>query len=114
MKTESSLAKTTNPSTAAEVATPACAMWRLPLMRLTLPAAGQSQNLTYTTTNGRITITGYTGSVASVTNVTIPNTINGHPVTSIGDYAFWHCGSLTNVTIGTNVTSIGGYAFGIC
>jgi hypothetical protein len=115
MKTESSLAKTTNPSTAAEVATPACAMWLLPLLLLlTLPAAGQSQNLTYTTTNGRITITGYTGSVASVTNVTIPDTINGHPVTSIGDYAFWHCGSLTNVTIGTNVTSIGGYAFGIC
>ena len=114
MKTESSLAKTTNPSMAAEVATPACATWLLPLLLLTLPAAVQSQNLTYTTNNGGITITGYTGSVASVTNVTIPNTINGHPVISIGDYAFWHCGSLTNVTIGTNVTSIGDYAFGIC
>src|ERR1017187_2208023 len=111
----SNFARTPRPKTMVTRLTSACAMWLLPLLLLlTLPAAGQSQNLTYTTTNGRITITGYTGSVASVTNVTIPDTINGHPVTSIGDYAFWHCGSLTNVTIGTNITSTGGYAFGIC
>ena len=37
---------------------------------------------TYTTNNGTITITGYTGPGGAVT---IPGTINGLPVTSIGD-----------------------------
>ena len=40
---------------------------------------------------------------------TIPNS-----VTSIGEYAFSGCSSLTSVTIGNSVTSIGGYAFGEC
>ena len=48
---------------------------------LALPAAVQAQ-FTYTTNNGTITITGYTGSGGAVT---IPGTINGLPVTSIGD-----------------------------
>lgn len=32
-------------------------------------------------------------------------------VTSIGDYAFFNCGGITNVYIGTGVTSIGDHAF---
>jgi hypothetical protein len=66
---------------------------------------------TWTTNAGTITITGYTGSGGAVT---IPDTINGYPVTSIGDYAFLGNTSLTSVTIGTNVTSIGNYAFDGC
>lgn len=42
----------------------------------------------------------------NLTNVTI-----GNSVTSIGDRAFWGCDSLTNVTIGNSVTSIGECAF---
>jgi hypothetical protein len=83
---------------------------RLPLLLLlTLPAVVQAQ-LTYTTNNGAITITGclYNG---SVTNVTIPSTINGLPVTSIGSEAFGSCLELTNVTIPDSVTSIGANAF---
>ncbi|MBQ3150551.1 MAG: leucine-rich repeat domain-containing protein, partial [Clostridia bacterium] len=38
----------------------------------------------------------------------------GDGVTSIGDYAFRHCDSLTSVTIPDSVTSIGNYAFGDC
>jgi hypothetical protein len=97
-----------------------------------LPAAVQAQ-LTFTTNNGTITITGYTGSAS---DVTIPDTIDGLPVTSIGDgafygsylnivlignnvtnigdYAFAYCPYLTEVAIGTNVTSIGDYAFAYC
>ncbi len=39
---------------------------------------------------------------------------NGKPVTSIGDFAFYGCTSLTNVTIGNSVTSIGDSAFRYC
>ena len=66
---------------------------------------------TWTTNNGTITITGYTGPGGAVT---IPSTINGLPVTSIGDRAFLNCYSLTSVTIGSSVTSIGDYAFYDC
>ena len=42
-------------------------------------------------------------------------TVNiGDSVTSIGDYAFKNCKSLTSVTIGDSVTSIGKSAFFIC
>ena len=45
----------------------------------------------------------------SLTSFTIPNS-----VTSIGDYAFAYCVSLTSVTIGNSVTSIGDGAFEDC
>ena len=89
---------------------------------------------TFTTNNGAITITGYTGSNG---NVIIPSTTNGYPVTSIGtnafnsmiiltnviipdsitniDYgAFLNCSRLTNVTFGNSVISIGANAFMYC
>ena len=46
--------------------------------------------------------------------VTIPSTLGGKPVTSIGYYAFSGCSGLTSVTIGNSVTSIGYYAFEDC
>ena len=82
----------------------------LVLLVLTIPAVVQAQFL-YTTNNGAITITGYTGYGGAVT---IPDTINGYQVTSIGDSAFYSCTQLASVTIGTNVTSIGSYAFEYC
>jgi hypothetical protein len=65
----------------------------------------------YTVASGAVTITGYTGSGG---RLTIPDTITGLRVTSIGDLAFYNCTSLTSVTIGTNVTNIGWAAFDRC
>ena len=86
----------------------------------------RSASMGYTTNNGTVTITRYTGPGGAVA---IPSTINGLPVTTIGDYyaiygggdmsgtfgsvvgAFGGCTSLTSVTIPNSVTSIGDYAF---
>jgi len=73
---------------------------------LALPTVVRAQFI-YTTNNGTITITGYTGSNG---DLTIPDTINGLPVTSIGDEAFDGCG-LTSATIPDSVTSVGEFAF---
>ena len=80
------------------------------LLLLALPVAVQAQ-FNYTTNNGTITITGYTGPGGAVT---IPGTTNGLPVTSIGRTSFYDLTSLTNVTIPNNVTNIEAYAFGYC
>jgi hypothetical protein len=65
----------------------------------------------YETNNDAITITGYTGSDGTVI---IPSTINFLPVTSIADFAFYNCTSLTIVAIPNNVTNIGEDAFYDC
>ena len=48
------------------------------------------------------------------TEVTIPEEYKGKPVTSIGDYAFHFCDSLTSITIPESVESIGDAAFASC
>jgi hypothetical protein len=75
------------------------------------PLAAQAQDFTCITNNGTITITRYTGPGG---DVTIPDTIHGLPVTSIGDHAFFRSTTLTSVTIPDSVTSIGIEAFGEC
>jgi len=110
MKTKSSFAKIANPNTVAVRLRTGCVARLVVLLLLALPAAAQAQ-FTYTTNNGAITITGYTSPGG---DVTIPDTHNGLPVTSIGDEAFENCTSLTNITIGNSVTSIGYAAFAAC
>ena len=73
---------------------------------------------TYQVSNGEAQI--YKGknssAIASATSgpITIPSTLGGYSVTSLGDYAFFGCSSLTSVTIPESVTSIRNYAFYNC
>ena len=80
------------------------------------PGAGEEDviaGLEFTLNSDRSSyaVSAYTG---TSTEVTIPSTYEGLPVTSIGDDAFWGCSGLTSVTIGDGVTSIGDYAFSRC
>ena len=83
----------------------------LPLLLLLRLAPTAEAQFTFTTNNGAITITGYTGAGGVVV---IPSSTNDLPVTTIGDDAFFSCTNLTAVTIPDSVTSIGLDAFLFC
>ena len=92
-------------------------------------------NLKYEVKDSAVTITGYDKKASGA--LTIPATIEGKPVTSIGggafakcsrlkkitipdgvtsirEMAFWKCTSLKSITIPNSVTSIGHQAFNSC
>lgn len=81
---------------------PSKALSCLTLLVLALSDPAQAQ-FTYTTNDGAITITGYTGGAAAVT---IPDTIEGYPVTTIGTDAFKFNGQLSSITLPSSLTSI--------
>ena len=83
----------------------------LPLSVVTASAATSGYYI-YSVSNGKAEITDVTTSISG--SVTIPSTLGGYPVTSIGDDAFSWSDSLTSVTIPDSVTSIGSYAFANC
>ena len=76
-----------------------------------LPSLLRAQEFTYTTNNGNITITKYIGPGG---DVTIPDKIDGLPVTSIGYFAFGIVYNVTNVTIPNSIVSIEADAFVVC
>lgn len=61
--------------------------------------------------DGTAEITRYNG---SATELTIPSKLDGYIITSIGEWAFSDCISLTSITIPNSVTSIGDSAFSGC
>ncbi len=70
-----------------------------------------SGDYNYTVSNNQATITGYNGAGGAIT---IPSTLGGYPVVTIGERAFYDCYSLTSVNIPNSVTSIGKRAFVYC
>ena len=61
--------------------------------------------------DGTVEISKYIGSDKEIT---IPDTIDGKKVTSIGNYVFEHCIGLESITIPENITNIENMAFHIC
>ena len=89
---------------------------------VTMPASNIAVTATYVTINdadftlktnadNTVTITGYTGAGGAVT---IPSTLGGRTISSIGNYAFYLCRTLTAITIPNSVTNIGSSAFFTC
>jgi len=76
------------------------------------PAVTQTfQDFAYTVTDGKVTITKYKGSAGEVT---VPGTIDGLPVTGIGELAFFARTGLTALTLPESLTSIGDMALAGC
>ena len=88
-----------------------------PLLVVLLPllfgGCGEKEGpLLYDIQGDTVTITGCDKKASGA--LTIPATIEGKTVTSIGGRAFWGRSSLTSITIPDSVTSIGNYAFWEC
>ncbi len=62
----------------------------------------------YTVSGGEAKIAGYTGNAS---DIIIPSTLGGYPVTSIGNWAFEECCEFESIMIPDGVTSIENYAF---
>ncbi|MFZ3130767.1 MAG: leucine-rich repeat domain-containing protein [Desulfosporosinus sp.] len=73
--------------------------------------AGMSSEFEYNVTADQAQITGYNWAGG---DVTIPSTLGGYPVTSIGDGAFYNCTGITSISLSQEVTSIGDWAFFSC
>ncbi len=80
----------------------------LAMLLCAAPAQVMAQFTFTTNTDGSLNIAGYTGSGGALT---VPDTTNGLPITSIGTNAFYGCVIIGSLTLGTNLTRIGDGAF---
>jgi len=75
------------------------------------PPADTQPQWEFVTKDNAIVIVKYNGAGGAVK---VPGTINGLPVTTIGDKAFFQCTNITRVTIPASVKKIGDDAFALC
>ena len=95
---------------------------KLPLLILALVLVLAIKDKTYAATYGKLTYEVQNDGTIKITDcdgnasgaLTIPSTIGGKKVTSIGYHAFYDGSSLTSITIPEGVTSIDSYAFDDC
>ena len=95
---------------------------KLPLIVLALVLVLAIKDKTYAATYGDLTYEVQNDGTIKITDcdgnasgaLTIPSTIGGKKVTSIGYHAFYDGSSLTSITIPEGVTSIDSYAFDDC
>ena len=71
--------------------------------------AKKQDGMNYKATEGGLAITGYTDKT-TVTELTVPDEIDGVPVVRIEDFGICNAESLKKIVIGKNVASIGGWA----
>lgn len=74
--------------------------------------SGVFQNFQYTATATEVTITRYPSNLGG--NITVPSTINGLPVTTIGAIAFDNCQFITSITLPTSIKTLSSAAFRRC
>ena len=80
----------------------------LPFAGVTFSASAENSGYyTYTVKNGKATITDCDMSISG--DVVIPDTLGGHPVVKIGDYAFEGCSSLKTVDLGATEADMKAY-----
>lgn len=73
---------------------------------------GTSGNFSYLEFTNEVTITRYPGNLGG--SVTVPSTINGKPVTTIGSFAFDSCQYVTSITLPTSIRTLSSAAFRSC
>ncbi len=74
--------------------------------------AATSGNYTYEVKSGKAIIIDVNTNISG--DITIPASLGGYTVTTIGDRAFYECNRLTGVTIPEGVVELGEAAFGFC
>lgn len=73
------------------------------------------ESLTWTIQNGGAVITGYKGPAVCDKELVLPRTLDGVPVTAVGDSAFYGCSQISGrLYLPDTIVSIGRNAFGSC
>ena len=82
------------------------------LLPMEAQAAEKEGYLTYTITDGEVTITDCDEDAKG--KIVIPDTIEGYPVTKIGEGAFWDCTGIKEIVVPDSITVIPNAAFREC
>ena len=71
-------------------------------------------SVTYSITAGKATITKFNPTNAAITNVILPSSLGGKPVTAIDGFAFENCTNLQHVQLPDTLTALNDNAFAYC